>query len=224
MYPKLGLAGMLLALTPLMAADFWEEKKFTEWNDRQVRRILEDSPWAHPVSVGDDRGAGGAGMADARNRASRGGTSTAPAAPPTVTAILRWHTALPVKQAVARMRFGAEAGTSAEAAKLLARQEDRYVLGVAGLPAGLLQDDAAAVKKGIVLKLKNKPPIPVADVQGERKGNRVNLFLIFPKGQDGSPLIEASDGEVEVEIRLESERISRKFKLKDMMFGGKLEI
>ena len=122
------------------------------------------------------------------------------------------------------MRFGAEAGTSAEAAKLLARQEDRYVLGVAGLPAGLLQDDAAAVKKGIVLKLKNKPPIPVADVQGERKGNRVNLFLIFPKGQDGSPLIEASDGEVEVEIRLESERISRKFKLKDMMFGGKLEI
>ena len=49
MYPKLGLAGMLLALTPLMAADFWEEKKFTEWNDRQVRRILEDSPWAHQI-------------------------------------------------------------------------------------------------------------------------------------------------------------------------------
>lgn len=227
MYLKLGAAGLVLALAPLVAADFWENKEFTEWSDKQVRRILEDSPWARPVSISDDRpGGGSAGIADASKAAERNNrnSSTAPAAPRSVTAILRWHTALPVKQAVARMRFGAEAGTSAEAAKMLSPEDDRYVLGLANVPAGLLRGDPAGLRNAIFLKLKNKPPIPVADVQGDRRGDRVNLFLIFPRGQQGSPVIEPGDGEVEVEIKLESTKVTRKFKLADMMFRGKLEI
>ena len=52
----------------------------------------------------------------------------------------------------------------------------------------------------------------------------MNFFVIFPRGQNGSPLIEQKDGEVEVALKLGDVKINRKFKLKDMVFNGKLEI
>ena len=51
----------------------------------------------------------------------------------------------------------------------------------------------------------------------------VNIYCAFPKGRNGSPVIELEDGEIELVLRLD-ERISRKFKLKEMVYEGKLEI
>ncbi len=219
------MAGLLLALAPLGAADFWDEKKFTEWSEKEARRVIENSPWARPVSLPDEK-AGAINM-NVGGLAGTPGEIVKGSQTPSVTAVLRWHSALPVKQAVARLRFGAEAGTSPEAAKTLSRQEDRYVLGFVGFPAGLLKNDPAKVeelKKKIRLKIKNKPEIPASHVQVERRGNLTDLYIFFPKGQDGSPLIEMRDNEVEVEVGFESRTVRRKFKLKDMEFGGKLEI
>lgn len=225
---------ILTALVPLAAADFWEEKKFHEWSDKQVKRMLEDSPWARPVAVRADsggmRGRGGRGggvdMSDATQSSARqrgGGNAQPPEAPPAITVFIRWHTAQPIKQAVARMRFKDEAHTSAEAKKMLERQEDRYVVGVAGLPAQVVGRAAAELKGRVRLRIKNKPDIPAQDVQMDRQQGRVNLYCFFPKGQGGAPVIDVADGEVEVLLELQ-QKISRKFKLKDMTYAGKLEI
>ncbi|MFB3828307.1 MAG: hypothetical protein ACE15B_16180 [Bryobacteraceae bacterium] len=228
---------LLAAVVPLAAADFWEEKKFHEWSDKQVKRMLEDSPWARPVAVraegggGMRRGGGGRGggvdMSDASESAgrSRGGGRNAepPEAPPSITVYVRWHTALPIRQAVARMRFKDEVQTSAEAKKMLERKEERYVVGVAGLPAQVVGRAAADIKDRVRLRLKNKPEIPAQQVEIDRQQGRVNLYCFFPKGQGGAPVIEAADGEVEVLLQLQ-QKISRKFKLKDMMYEGKLEM
>jgi hypothetical protein len=240
-YPRLLIAGLMLALWPLAAADFWDEKKFTDWTDKQVRRMLDDSPWARPIAIsgggggmpgggggrgGRGRSGGGGGGMDAGDMdvGGGGGGMSAPQAPPSVMAIMRWHTALPVKEAVARMRYGAEAGTSAEAQKSLTRQEQQYVVGLANVPMGLLRNvKPDEVKNNVRLKLKKREIAP-AHVQVERQGPAMNLYMIFPRGQDGSPAIELSDGEVEVEIKLGSTKLSRKFKLKDMVYQGKLEI
>jgi hypothetical protein len=42
-----GLASILafLAVLTVLAKDFWEQKPFTAWNEKEVRRILSDSPW-----------------------------------------------------------------------------------------------------------------------------------------------------------------------------------
>jgi len=136
-----------------------------------------------------------------------------------MSVVIRWHSALPVKQAIARMRFGAEAATSAEAAKVLA-PEDRYVVGVGPLPAQMLRGDAAAMKSGATLSVKGKDPIVAADIKGDRQGNTVSLYLIFPKTQ----AITAEDNEVEFAFKLNALNIKRKFKLKEMMFDGKLEL
>ena len=35
----------LLAGVALVAADFWEEKDFMTWSDKEVEKMLTDSPW-----------------------------------------------------------------------------------------------------------------------------------------------------------------------------------
>jgi hypothetical protein len=49
---------LLLMLPPLLfSADFWKEKKSAEWSDKDVKRLLSNSPWAKQVSAdsGADR-------------------------------------------------------------------------------------------------------------------------------------------------------------------------
>ena len=41
----------LLAGAALVAADFWEEKDFTTWSDKEVEKMLTDSPWAKQVRI-----------------------------------------------------------------------------------------------------------------------------------------------------------------------------
>src|SRR5262245_12100097 len=60
----------------LWAADFWQSKPFTEWNEKEMKRMLENSPWARMVSIsmGDPRPmASGGGGGRGRNRGGGGG-------------------------------------------------------------------------------------------------------------------------------------------------------
>jgi len=68
-----------------------------------------------------------------------------------------------VKQAIARKRFGAEAGTSAEAAKALA-PEPSYVVGIGPFPVQMIRGDAAAIKAAATLLVKGKDSIAAVDV------------------------------------------------------------
>ena len=49
------LAGTLgvwvVAGAALVAADFWETKHFTTWSDKEVEKMLGDSPWSREVTV-----------------------------------------------------------------------------------------------------------------------------------------------------------------------------
>ncbi len=230
------------------AADFWEKKKFSEWTQKDVQKMLTDSPWARPVEIRMDAlggrpaggGAGGrrrggagipsdsaGGLGGTDEPGMRGGGPRGldtPEPVPTLTVHVRWHSALPIKQAIARARFGDEVTSSPEAAKILGRQETRYIVGVAGLPPQVVRGNPADLKSNASLKIKGKPPVAPENVQGDRDRGRVNLYLFFPRAQDGNPLITAEDGEVEVLLKLGQINIKRKFKLKDMVYDGKLEI
>ena len=240
-----------LAAVALLAADFWKTKKFTEWTDKEVQKLLKDSPWARPVEVrlggggggmsrgGGGRGArGGGGIPSAASGGGgggmeseggmgggggRGGTSGIEA-PPTQTVIVRWHTALPIKEAVARARYGDEVGTSPEAAQMLQRQETHYVVGIIGLPLVLAKMNPARLKSNARLKIKDRPPIEAEDVKAAADQRGANLYLFFPRTQPGSHMIVLEDKDVEVELKLGSTDIRRKFKLQDMVYGDKLEI
>lgn len=96
------LAGLLLAgTTPLSGAEFWEKKKYTQWSEKEARKMLTDSPWARqhtesevhleladPLSV-----SGGEQDEDLRTREQN----------PRLTYQFQIRSALPIRQALVRL-------------------------------------------------------------------------------------------------------------------------
>ena len=141
-----------------------------------------------------------------------------------VEIVLRWQTALPVKQAIARARFKDEAGSSPEAVKMLTRDEVYYVLSISGIPSRMVTLTPEVLKAGAQLVIKNHPTIQAANVQVDPQQGMTNLYLIFTKQQAGGHVITVDDKEVEVVLKAKPLDIRRKFKLADMVFDGKLEM
>ena len=56
----------------LAAADFWNEKDFTTWSDKEVEKMLSDSPWSRRVTIAI-RGQGARGSGDLFGGAGGGG-------------------------------------------------------------------------------------------------------------------------------------------------------
>lgn len=242
-------AALTLLAAAACAADFWQKAKFTDWSEKDSQKMLRDSPWARTVEIraggpgmgGGSRGGGrrgggvgggggggfdpgggggdfgGGGMGGGR---SRGGMDL-PDIGPTTTLVVRWHTALPIRQAVCRLRFKDEAGTSPEAAKMLQPETKRYVVGISGLPPQLLRGKPAELRDKALLRLKGKPAIAAVDVQADRQPRGATLYLIFPR--EPNP-ITVEDREVEVFVKLPAVEIKRKFNLKSMVFDGNLEL
>lgn len=60
----------------LMAADFWQTKKPSEWTEKEARKIIEGSPWVKettPRMTGQPMGGGGGGRGGGRGGGGMGG-------------------------------------------------------------------------------------------------------------------------------------------------------
>lgn len=243
---------LLLGSVCLWAADFWQAKQFTDWSDKDVQKMLENSPWSKPVNVSGDlvapggmnrkRGDGGRGgmgevgnpndptpdpLSDApRSGVGRNAQNADPdrGAAPMLTFTVRWESALPLKEARVRAKYGSEAGTSAEAKKILETEEPNYVISVSGPFGKALGGDAENLKKQAMadaaLIFKGKDPIkPVDFMVQPGNGGAVAVFA-FPK----SAALSLDDKEVEFSAKFASIPVKQKFQLKNMMFAGKLEL
>ena len=219
------------------AADFWHAKKFSKWSDKEVSKLLRDSPWARSIGMrveqqrrGSSPGSGGSSGGGSSRRGGRGGSGSSTLANdsnafvPASDVLVRWHTALPIKQAVARARYGNEVASSPDAAKTLNRHETQYIVGVIGVPAPAVQTEDEQLRAGAHLEVKDHPPLQAAKVIVDRQPGAADLYLFFPKEQAGGHVITPEDDEVEVVVKLESQTIKRKFKLAEMMYDGKLEM
>ncbi|MBI3683651.1 MAG: hypothetical protein HY235_25015 [Acidobacteria bacterium] len=74
------LLSAVLALAALcFAADFWQQKKPADWNEKESKRLMTNSPWAKQVTLqmsgggGAARGAGGGGMPRGGGKGGGGG-------------------------------------------------------------------------------------------------------------------------------------------------------
>src|SRR5947207_12503518 len=58
----------------IWAADFWTIKPFTDWNEKEITKIITSSPWADKVTIaGGISGGGGPGIAETAGGGGRGG-------------------------------------------------------------------------------------------------------------------------------------------------------
>ena len=242
-----------LSVAALWAADFWESKSYTEWSEKEVGKLLTNSPWSQKVTVymsggrggggggfggaggggrgggggfggsGIPRGGGGGGGRGGGGRRGGGGDFGGGGMAPATNLFVRWFSSLPVKQAIVMSKYGDEAATAQQAIDYLARQEDHYIVAVVGLPgrmAGFVQRNPDALKENTVLKRKKKDPINPDEIQVQSQEESVSFYFMFPKTDE----ITVDDKDVEFVMKTQRFEVKRKFKLKNMVFNGKLSL
>ncbi len=244
------LAGFFAFSLCLAAADFWQSKPAAQWSDKDVQKMMSNSPWARPFSmstsgptppslggaagnsIADDTGApqpisaggGGRGGRSSRGAASADAPSAGSGGGAPITIVARWQSALPVKQAFARLQYGAQAGTSEEAKEAIQREEASYLIVLSGTLTPFLHGDAQTLKQTLMdassLSAKGKAVVKPADLQFLSNRRAIEIVMAFPKS---APFM-LEDKEVEFSTRLGKLALKYKFKLKDMVYNGKLEM
>jgi hypothetical protein len=217
------LSVIVLAGRALVAAEFWESKPFREWSDKEARKMFEDSPWAAlvaaplpnrgpvptPDSAGGGRGGGGRG----------GGAEGFGPAPVRIRLTISWRSALPLKQATARQQAGSGGTISPEVEAVLAREEELYLVAIQGLPPQYTQAGPNHTIDAFLHRA-GKPDIPAARGASQPAPGGALLLVGFPRTDP----ITLADGEVEFDVKIGAFGVKKKFKLKDMVFHGRLEL
>jgi len=263
-----------LGAAALRAADFWEQSDFTAWDGKDVQEMLFDSPWAQKevIAMGPPPGAAGGGGMGGGGRGGRGGGGRGGGGGGggfgagggggrggggggmggggirTMTFFVRWHSALPVKQALVAAQTQAEsASITPEMRQFLEREETHYIINVLGLPARMqrIAEDTERLKQFGTLHIDGRGPIPASGAQANVNGADLSLYFLFPR--EGNE-ITADDKEVEFAMKLGGQprgdggqdreqardgsmqgrgpgiEIKSKFKLKKMTYKGELAL
>jgi hypothetical protein len=215
------------------------------WAHRVDVDVSVRMPTVASQSEGKGRGKGGGGgggeIATAEGGRSSGadlngppGGTGGPAGPgsadgpvtQTMPVMLIWQTALPVKQALAKAKMGAEAATSAEAKTFFERDEPYLVLNLTGLPAAAAKagegDSKAALLKLTSLNVKGKDALYAVEVQFTPRQRLVDAVFFFPRAAAAS--FSADDKDLEFSTKFDKLAVRYRFKLKDMLYHGKLEL
>jgi hypothetical protein len=257
---KLLLLCMVLIGTSaaVIAADFWEKKEYSEWSEKEVRKVLFDSPWSRQVNVslrgegysgappvaggpgggplpggvpggvgpgpGQDQrgGVGGGGPRGAGGPLPGGGVGEPDMGSRSIPLLIRWQSALPVKQALVRASATPEGGPE-QTKQFLEREETHYVIAVVGLPDVVVMSmgnpdqlaKAARIDRG-----KNRSPLIPEKVEKQQQDRQVTLYFFFPRGEP----IALEDKSVEFVLTLREFDAKRQFKLQDMVYRGELAI
>ena len=138
---------------------------------------------------------------------------------------VRFQTALPIKQALLKQKFGSEVGTAAQAQEILKGQDQIYLVVLEGLPQRMAQMGGeklpAMLKRGAMLKRTGeKAPIAAAQVEVGTIGKKIVVYYAFPR----TDAITLEEKDIEFISKMGPIEFKRKFKLADMVFDGKLTL
>jgi hypothetical protein len=214
---SVGLGGAVL----MAASNFWEGKPYTEWSTKEVETILADSPWVRKLSVvvqsppraTDEGGGGGRGGGGGGDTGGRGFPVPAPQLKMTLT----WRSAMPVREALARSTDG---GAAVVDGQPVLERPQHYLLTLSGLPARY-QRQVPSAEKTSFLKPGSKTPIPPFQ-GGIQQATPGTLTLVFAFSR-ATPIV-LDDKEVEFVTTIGTLEIKQKFKLKDLVVNGQLEL
>lgn len=242
---------LFTALGPvaLWAADVWEAKPFQNWTQKDIQKIFNNSPWARQARAVivstpsaqagrsgqpavSDASSNDSGLPKGREPSGAGQMGSAPndvdqdpQGQLGIPVIVRWQSALPLRQAQMRGKFGDNVAISPEAQKFLADEPAIYVVAISGLAGSLVSaGDGDQAKQSIAQKstltARGKPPLRAVDVDFLAVGSTVDVLIGFPR----STRITLEDQEVELAAEIGRATVRHKFKLKDMLVRGKLEL
>lgn len=154
---SMAIAGVMTLA--LWAAPFWVSKPYTQWTEKEVEKILGDSPWMQSADVsfdpsamqgqggrirmgGPGGGMGGPGGAGGPgDPGGMGGGMRGPGGGPgggmgRPEVHVMWQSALPIRQAMARAAALKESPAAESLERQVAETPEHHVLAVMGLPGG----------------------------------------------------------------------------------------
>lgn len=220
----------------------WEQARFPEWDREFVNRILIDSPWAHlwkgttvqPLSsqrvisnwsqLGVDLPSPIPGIGWPRSPRPGGIPRTSDPGGGVlrmgVELIIRWAGALPVRRAMALHEFGRDRLDDPQAVELLSVQPKDFVIEIAGFPHVLANAELARNLRETKLLVPNKRPLSPLSVEVPEAGTFVTATLRFARVEGLAP----DDGKVELVAQAAGMRIEESFKLRPMVYEGRLEL
>jgi hypothetical protein len=202
--------------------EFWNEKKPEDWTDEERQELLTKSPWAKEASTSYNSGPNvGGARPTATNRGRRTITTPGPDSGPTPNpgkyhSIVRWESALPIREANHNESKDDPAAN--------------YILNVFGDLPMLGPDSDDETEDEYSHRMENLKPF----TKLEKKGDPIYLSDMRYKGTRGSEgalfyfvrndLITLSDHTVTFVTKLGPIDVKAKFSTHEMLYHGKLEL
>jgi hypothetical protein len=207
----------IVAALAWAGGDPWKSKPFSQWDEKDVRKILNDSPWSKIIEVpaawttgGDSSGAAGPALASAAQEHSpdggimgQRGTGSAPSAPqvPRATFVVRWVSARTVRQAVLRSAVLAGRMKEEDAEKQAALSVEVYQVMIVGQDMKPFQgaDEKSLIEKTYLLAKKSKQKTAAVGVEFQRgpDGKTVQaIAFVFPRKSSNGEETIASDEKI----------------------------
>ena len=270
-HPTTFLMLFVLGSLAFGANPFWEEKKYTDWDEKEILILMNKSPWAQRVEVRLRNRMSAEAGPDYSNREEllpdsydekrplqsyfeemeRENVNSSHVFTAEKTGLgvrsegdynddtslfpvtIRWY-ALPIQQASLRWEF-----LKRNAAAVWIEPEEAYAIGLSGLPPELFPSDqerlnpmSERLRSETFLKIQGREPIPcqrlairrseVLDIRAAPWRDAVEIYMMFPRTSDHE--ITLADKQVEFVTHISKLKVNRKFKLKDMVCNGKLEL
>lgn len=223
------LAFLLLLLPGLaIGAQFYKEKPYTEWSEKDAKKLLSNSPWAYTYT-----------FTEIPERFTDIGRNTAGETELKVNFRIRWLSAKPVRQAIARLAMTQK---HAEPNAALAEKLDQFVN--RAFPEhiviavdfdsndGRLQGAVLQVMNNLLasqlhnntyLVKNNGEKVWLTDYQRPR-GDGIGAQFVFPRMLNDKPFVTSADKEVRFVTELSSRySLNIRFKVADMVYHGQLE-
>lgn len=235
------LCSVFILFTVSAAAQ--KEKPWTEWSEKDAIKVMTDSAWAQTQKELTEGGSGTSAMTanTGKNSTANVGMSDGEKSDKigqqkslTVNYHLSFLSAKPVRQAFVRYLElktpETPADKAAERRAFIDRDFGDFIVVTLKLdgtdsqklgPARqLLSGDPNAFKDTAYLERKDGKRVALADY---RVPDVFGAKFIFPRTLEGKPFLDANSGEVRVYLEIGKTKLSRRFKVAEMMYDGKLE-
>jgi hypothetical protein len=253
-FAQISAAAVIAALV-LSAGEPWKAKNASTWTPQDVEKVLSDSPWVQqagalfslaaedppevPIPVPAAAPPGLGGPVNSSSPRWDGGVGRSRGPDPTLTVLIRWDSALPVREALQR------SGPDPHQAYIDEHAAKDYIISIVGLvPGGRYRsvghtasdsrsddtEDSRAVDArnpeemlealmtASSLTPKDKTAISPEDAKLDASTGTLHIF--FPRTEP----ITAADKEVTFTTRFGALTVQKRFRLKDMKYQGQLEL
>jgi len=213
----------------LWASDPWKDKSYKDWDQKDVRQIMNESPWAKKIEI---KGRGGleapegaptAGGASGASEEKEGPEGEDDEDKGEVTFVVRWISSRTLREASARSQVLQGRIAQTEIEKHIPPESDDYQLVVVGSNMTMFQktDESALQSKSYLAAKKSKQKIAPSQVEivRARDGKKIGAIVFhFPKKtKSGEPMIADDEKELNFVARAGTVEIKTGFDLQKMV-------